>query len=95
MRDDLLDSPLNMNVEYRITGVPYASFTDPTSNEDLVKNLIMDGLLLAEKKGGRRLAKLVDKYVEAQEKAKKDHLNIWEYGDITNDDAKEFGLGGR
>merc|ERR1719219_3178343 len=28
---------------------------------------------------------------EAMAKAKKDHLNIWQYGDITQDDAKEFG----
>jgi len=26
------------------------------------------------------------------EKAKKEHLNIWRYGDITADDAKEFGV---
>lgn len=32
-------------------------------------------------------------YKEAQEAAKKNHANIWEYGDITEDDAKEFGLG--
>jgi len=30
-------------------------------------------------------------YIEAQEKAKKDRLHMWEYGDITEDDAKEFG----
>ncbi len=27
------------------------------------------------------------------ERAKKSHLNMWEYGDITADDAKEFGAG--
>lgn len=32
-------------------------------------------------------------YVAAQDAAKKSHLNMWEYGDITEDDAKEFGLG--
>jgi len=48
---------------------------------------------LVDKKGGRRLAKLVASYQEAMEKAKKSHLNIWEYGDITQDDAKEFGVG--
>ena len=34
-------------------------------------------------------------YVSAQDSAKKRHLNIWRYGDITDDDAKEFGLGKR
>ena len=30
-------------------------------------------------------------YNEAMEKAKKAHLNIWRYGDITQDDSREFG----
>jgi staphylococcal nuclease domain-containing protein 1 len=62
------------------------------SSEDLIKNLILDGLLMVDRKGGRRLAKMVATYTEAMETAKKDHLNIWEYGDITADDAKEFGV---
>jgi staphylococcal nuclease domain-containing protein 1 len=32
-------------------------------------------------------------YRAAQETAKKSHANMWMYGDITKDDAKEFGLG--
>jgi staphylococcal nuclease domain-containing protein 1 len=32
-------------------------------------------------------------YKNAQAEAAKNHLKIWEYGDITEDDAKEFGLG--
>lgn len=35
----------------------------------------------------------LESYKEAQDFAKKAHSNIWEYGDITEDDAKEFGLG--
>lgn len=93
MREDLLDRSLNMNVEYRMGGAPFVSFYDPESNEDVGKNLVLEGLLMVDKKGGRRLAKLVNGYVDAMERAKKQHLNIWEYGDITVDDAKEFGLG--
>lgn len=33
----------------------------------------------------------VNEYLTTQEKAKKEHLCIWQYGDITEDDAKEFG----
>ena len=33
----------------------------------------------------------VNSYLESMESAKKNHLNMWEYGDITADDAKEFG----
>ena len=91
MKEDLLDRTVNLNVEYRITGTPYVSLVDPQNNDDLIKNLVLDGLLMAEKRGGKRLAKLVDSYQEAMASAKKNHLNIWEYGDITQDDAKEFG----
>ncbi len=95
LKEDLLtrSTPINLNVEYRVTGMPYATLVDPESKDDLGKTLITDGLLMVEKKGGRRLAKLVNSYIEAMEKAKKDHLNIWEYGDITADDAREFGAG--
>jgi len=47
--------------------------------------------MMVDKVRGRRLAKVVNSYVEAQESAKKNHLNIWEYGDITGDEAREFG----
>jgi len=40
-----------------------------------------------------RMAKMLGSYTEAMEEAKKGHLNIWEYGDITEDDAREFGVG--
>ncbi len=87
-----------MNVEYRVGGVSYVSLHDPDAPKDqgdVVKNLIADGLLLVDKKGGRRMAKMVSQYLDAMEKAKKGHLNIWEYGDITVDDAKEFGVSNR
>merc|ERR1719242_495325 len=90
MRKDLLDKELKLNVEYRVTGQEFASIVD-SNGEDIGKNLILDGLMLAEKKGGRKLMKLVDSYRDAMESAKKNHLNIWEYGDITADDTREFG----
>jgi len=92
MREDLLDKELKLNVEYRVGGQAYVSMVD-SNGDDIGKNLILDGLMLAEKKGGRRLAKLVDSYRDAMESAKRNHLNIWEYGDITADDAREFGAG--
>jgi len=39
----------------------------------------------------KRLKKLVDSYIKAQDKAKANRANIWRYGDVTEDDAKEFG----
>lgn len=35
----------------------------------------------------------LEEYKEAEAAAKKAHNGIWEYGDITEDDAKEFGAG--
>jgi staphylococcal nuclease domain-containing protein 1 len=91
LRDDVVDHTVKINVEYRDGNVPFVTLTDATSNEDIGKNLVTDGLMMVDKKGGRRLAKLVNSYIEAQDSAKKNHLNIWEYGDITADDAREFG----
>jgi hypothetical protein len=31
-------------------------------------------------------------YKSAEKEAKTQHLNVWEYGDITEDDAREFGM---
>jgi len=93
LREDLLDIPLKMNIEYRVGTDTYVTFTDD-EGADIGKGLVGDGLLLVDRKGGRKLAKLLKEYEEAMEKAKKDHLNIWRYGDITADDAKEFGTNG-
>ena len=62
-------------------------------DEDIGKGLVEDGLLLVDKKGGRKFAKMMKEYDDSMQKAKKHHLNIWRYGDITEDDAKEFGVG--
>ena len=47
------------------------------SPEILPDWLVGDGLLLVERKDGRRRAKLLKDYEEAMAMAKKDHLNMW------------------
>ena len=96
MREDLLAGPVNMNVEYKVTGAPHVSLHwisegKKDESNDIIKGLIGEGLLMVDRKGGRRMAKMLGSYTEAMEEAKKGHLNIWEYGDITEDDAREFG----
>jgi len=92
--EDVENRTLNLNVEYRQGTVPYASLIDTSNNdEDIAKTLIRDGLLLLENRREKKLQKLVSEYREAQEIARKSHANMWMYGDITEDDAKEFGLG--
>ena len=93
IKEDMLDRKVKLNVEYKIGSLEYVTVVDAATNDDIGKNLVMDGLMMVEKKGGRRLAKVVNSYIEAQDSAKKNHVNIWEYGDITADDAREFGVG--
>ena len=89
----MLDRKVKINTEYKVGILPYVTAYDFASNDDIGKNLVKDGLMMVEKRGGGRLAKVVNSYIEAQESAKKNHLTIWEYGDITADDAREFGVG--
>ncbi|KAI4470620.1 ebna2 binding protein [Holotrichia oblita] len=91
LREDLFSGRLLLNVEYRMQGMPPATTLLTEQNVDVIKNIISDGLMLVEKRKERRLNKLVNEYLTAQEKAKKEHRCIWQYGDITEDDAKEFG----
>ncbi|XP_018575956.1 staphylococcal nuclease domain-containing protein 1 [Anoplophora glabripennis] len=95
LREDTNVNKLLLNVEYTIHGSPPAAslHLDNSAEGDIIKNLITDGLLIVENVKGRRQNKLLEAYKEAQDIAKKNHSNIWEYGDITEDDAKEFGLG--
>ena len=93
LKEDVLDRKVKINVEYKVGNLDFVTITDISNNDDIGKNLVADGLMMVEKKGGRRLAKVVNSYIEAQDSAKKNHMNIWEYGDITQDDAREFGIG--
>nr|QBI71280.1 ebna2 binding protein P100 [Orthoderella ornata] len=92
--EDVQNRQLNLNIEYRVGNLPYATLIDPNhDDEDIAKTLITEGYLLVENRREKRLQRLVADYRAAQESAKKNHLNVWMYGDITEDDAKEFGLG--
>lgn len=87
---DTLNKKLHLNVEMR--GAPPAvTLIDPATNVDLGKNLIKEGLALLEWVCEHRMAPLVKEYSAAQEHAKAQRLNLWRHGDITEDDATEFG----
>ncbi|KFB45039.1 AGAP005672-PA-like protein [Anopheles sinensis] len=90
---DVLNRTLNMNIEYRITGTEYVTLVDPSTKADVGEDLIADGYVIADKnKKDRRLTKLIADYKEAEQKARKHHKGIWQYGDSTEDQAGEFGL---
>nr|CAG4641473.1 EOG090X01F7 [Eurycercus lamellatus] len=97
--EDTSERQLLLNVEYKGANGDCVTLltneADPSQRKDIARELIADGILCVESRRDRRLQKLVSDYISAQDAAKKRHLNIWRYGDITEDDANEFGLGKR
>ncbi|CAG2245874.1 SND1 [Mytilus edulis] len=88
--DSVVNKELKLNIEYR-SGGNYVVLLYPDTDQDVAQGLISDGYLIVEKRREKKLAKLVSDYQKAQEKAKAGRLNLWRYGDFTEDDAKEFG----
>ncbi|XP_046434309.1 staphylococcal nuclease domain-containing protein 1 [Neodiprion fabricii] len=93
LQQDTAGKPLLLNIEYKVNNLAAATLVDATTKEDVARGLILDGFLLVENRREKRLAKFIADYQAAQQDAKKSHRNIWEYGDITEDDAREFGVG--
>ena len=60
--------------------------------EDIGEMLLSQGFCTTVKKSPAHLADLHKKYLESQESARKNRLNLWRYGDITEDDDTEFGM---
>ncbi|KAI5729279.1 hypothetical protein M8J76_000948 [Diaphorina citri] len=60
------------------------------SKTDLMKALIGSGFFLVETRRDKRLQKLVAEYESAQQDALKNRYNMWEYGDIREDDDRDF-----
>ncbi|CAG9558149.1 unnamed protein product [Danaus chrysippus] len=87
---DTLNKKLLLNLETR-GSPPAVTLVEPTTNTDIGKNLIKEGLVLMESIRDPRLSGLVAEYRLAQEHAKSSRLNLWRHGDITEDDAVEFG----
>ncbi|CAB3384819.1 Hypothetical predicted protein [Cloeon dipterum] len=89
----ITNEPVFINVEYRVGIQEFASVaSDKEGKEDLIKYLLEEGFVLLENRRDRRLKKLMDDYRSSQDQAKKMHARIWQYGDITEDDAAEFGM---
>ncbi|XP_013400394.1 staphylococcal nuclease domain-containing protein 1 [Lingula anatina] len=89
--NDILNKQMLLNVEYRGQGFDYVSLAYTDNKDDVALGLISEGLLIVEGRREKRLQKLLDDYKKAQEKAKASRVNLWRYGDFTEDDAKEFG----
>jgi len=92
MYNDNINKQCLLNVEYKKDGSDYVTLLFGDQKEDIALGMLSDGLLLAESRKERRLQKLVEEYTKAQDKAKAARLNLWQYGDFTEDDAREFGF---
>jgi len=93
--EDTMNKTCLINTEYRVGGLEFVSVLLSDSKEDVVKGLVADGLLHAEKRKEKRLQKIVKSYWAAQESAKKAHLNLWQYGDVTDEEQPEWGMPGQ
>ena len=88
LTEDMLNQKVDLNIEYR-DGLEYV--TVRANGQDVGKGLIEEGLLMVDARRDPRVRELVADYQAAQDRAKREHKNIWQYGDVTDDDATEFG----
>lgn len=86
----LNDAEFLINTEYKNGSTDCVTLYN-ADKEDIGKMLIKDGFVLVERRRERKLQKLLSEYMKAQETAKSSRINLWRYGDITEDDATEFG----
>ncbi|KAK4295717.1 hypothetical protein Pmani_031744 [Petrolisthes manimaculis] len=92
LKEVVMDKEILVNREYRNGGVEYVSIQRADTKADVALTLLKQGLVLLDERRDKRLQSLVSEYRSGQEEAKRKHLNIWQYGDVTDDDAHEFGM---
>lgn len=69
------------------TGKMHVTLHDEESPDSINQLLLRDGLLRILARPERQLSDLVEKELRPeQEKAKANHYNIWEYGDVSDDE---------
>lgn len=93
LADDVLNRKVLMNIESHrrnTNNLPEATLHNAETKADIGKSLIQEGLLIVEKRSERRLKEIIGEYKEAEASARKEHYGIWQYGDVTQDDAPEF-----
>ena len=83
-----------MRVEYNDANTKLDAITlvDEQTKCDIGKRLVEEGLLIALKRRERKLVRTINDYLNAERVAKEHRMNMWQYGDFTADDAREFGF---
>ncbi|ETN74249.1 nuclease-like protein [Necator americanus] len=77
-----------INVEYKIGSTEYCQVMIECAGKkvDVGKALIEDGFALVEKRKEKRLQSMLSDYEHAEQKARRERKNIWEFGDFTGND---------
>ncbi|XP_046390934.1 staphylococcal nuclease domain-containing protein 1 [Ischnura elegans] len=81
---------VRLNEEFRVGGLPYAMLRN-VDGEDIGRTMVAEGRVFASHRREVRFKELMEDYMAAEHEARRDHKNMWQYGDATEDDAKEFG----
>lgn len=78
-----------LNVEYKLGTTEYARVMIESSGSkiDIGKTLVEEGYALVENRREARLQDLLSKYQESEKKARRERLNIWEFGDFTGNEV--------
>ncbi|KAK6026184.1 tudor domain protein [Ostertagia ostertagi] len=77
-----------INVEYKVGSTEYCQVMIECAGKklDVGKALIEDGFALVEKRKEKRLQSMLSEYEQAEQKARRERKNIWEFGDFTGND---------
>ncbi|VDM64518.1 unnamed protein product [Angiostrongylus costaricensis] len=77
-----------INVEYKVGSIEYCQVMIECAGKriDVGKTLIEDGFALVEKRKEQRLQAMLAEYEHAEQKARRERKNIWEFGDFTGSD---------
>jgi staphylococcal nuclease domain-containing protein 1 len=82
--EKMCEGVCEMNMEYSQQGQEFISLLSG-EGADVSEQLVKDGLLQVLPRKGKKLSSLVNSYISAQDKARKERLNIWCYGDFRED----------
>ncbi|VDO09781.1 unnamed protein product [Haemonchus placei] len=77
-----------INIEYKVGSTEYCQVMIECAGKklDVGKALIEDGYALVEKRKEKRLQSMLNEYEQAEQKARRERKNIWEFGDFTGND---------
>lgn len=70
-------------------GKLYLTLGDTETNTHITAALLSNGYARINRRAIKSLPKTLAKLEEEEEKAKRDHLNLWQYGDISDDEDED------